>query len=114
MAEDGGPLLTIAELADRLGRSQTTVRNWRRAFRDLAGAHVGTDRQRRYPLALFEAIAVLYERGLPTAQVRAELERRPGEVAPPVVDHQEAILLELRAIRAAVERIAELMAERNE
>lgn len=109
---DRGPLLTIAELADRLGRSQTTVRNWQRAFRDLAGDAVGADRVRRYPLGLFERLAVLYDQGLPTRAIRAELERQQdGDPVP--ATHDDLILDELRSIRAAVERIADHLDRRR-
>lgn len=103
MADDAS-YLTIAELADRLGVSESTVRNWRRAGRAAIPARTGGDGVRRYSLFVFERIAMLRERGLPLGAVEAALGDEPSEQPAPRTD--PAILARLDTIIALLERIA--------
>jgi DNA-binding transcriptional MerR regulator len=98
--------MTVAELADRLGVSESTVRNWRRAFRDQIPERVGPDTYRRYSLATFERIAAMRARNLPPAAIRASLEREADDEQP-LASTDERLLILLERIAVALERIAD-------
>lgn len=100
--------LTITDLADRIGVSDTTIRNWRRAYGALIPEAVGTDGVRRYPPAPFERIAVLRQRNLPPAAIRAALASSDAPVEPPAPeDREERLLALLERIATDVRRIAD-------
>ena len=102
---DAGPWLTIAELADRLGRSESGVREWRRAGRDQVPHVLGRDGIRRYPLSVFERIAMLRREGVPLARVRDALAEADSEPAP-----SDRTVELLERIAVALERIADHLA----
>lgn len=121
MAAEETSYLTIAELADRLGRSASTVRNWRRAYRDLITERVGRDGYRRYPLARFREIAMLHDRRLPSSSVRAALaeqadaEEQPSEgFESRVLGYLDRLAAADERIAAAVERIADALTPKEE
>lgn len=104
--------LTVAALSKRIGRPYSTLRLWRDTY-DVPG-QLDEHGQQTYPLEIFEAIAAMRAQNLTPREITAELERRHGErPGDSPVTREEAILEELRAIRAAVERIAEQLAERE-
>ena len=108
---DPSPLLSVPELARRLGVSETTVHNWRKAFGDLIASVVGLDGIRRYPLDPFVRIAALREQRLPRAAIRAALEQ--GEPAPTTTagpTFEERLLTVLERIAVALERLTDHLA----
>lgn len=99
--------LTVAELADRLGVSASTIRNWRRAYGDLIPSTVGRDGLHRYSRAAYETVAVLRRRNLPLSAIRSSL--REQDAAPeeePRPSYEERQVAALERIAAAAERIA--------
>lgn len=108
MADDASSFLTITELADRLGVSESTIRNWRHAYRDLIPVKVGRDGFRRYSLARFRYVAMLRGRNLPPAEIRAALAEQEGETTQ-AETFESRVLAYLERIATAVERIADRM-----
>jgi DNA-binding transcriptional MerR regulator len=118
MAE-GDAWLTRMELAGRLGVSEGTIRNWRAAFGDLIPSRVGRDRIRRYPLRLFEVVAVMRDRNLPTEEIRRAL-AEDGDAVPTVEDSgariaaaMEDLTVVLRELITEVRRIADAFAPKD-
>jgi DNA-binding transcriptional MerR regulator len=71
-------LLTLSQIAQRLGLPESTTRYYRDAFLDHV-PQVGTGRRRRYPLEAVEVlrtIAAAYATGHTHAEVRAQLDPR--------------------------------------
>lgn len=99
-------MLTVPEIASRLGVSESTVRNWLRGCRHLIDSETGSDGYRRYDLRAFERIAGLREQRLPMPAIRAVLagERAEPEAAEPFEDR---LLSRLDRLVVAVERIAD-------
>lgn len=108
-----GPLLTLPEIASRIGISETTARNWARAYGDLVISRIGPDGYRRYALRRYERIAELRRQRLPSATIRAALGAEPEEVEP-VVGVAERQLAALERIAEAVERIADRLEQHEE
>ncbi len=120
----GDESLTIQEIARRLVRSESTIRYWRRTYRDLLGDQVDRAGHLVYSLRLFQEIEMLHRQRRSAPDVRAELLRRrsssaalaDGEITA-VTDTDTVILVELRAmradlaeLRAVVDRIADHLA----
>lgn len=103
-----GPLLTLPEIARRLGVSDTTARNWARAYGDLIGSEIGPDGYRRYALRRFEQVAALRERRLPAAAIRASLlgEAESPDTTPSIEERRVAAL---ERIAVAVEGILDFL-----
>jgi len=112
VADDTVPYLTIAELAGRLGVSDSTIRNWRRAYRDWIAERMGADGVRRYPLARFELVAMLRSRNLPPAEIRAALNEQRDDL--PTETAEDRMLALLEQIAADVRRIADHLAPRDD
>ena len=107
--------LTLVALARRLGRSESTVRSWRNRHADHVSSQQ-TAEGRTYSLERMQEIEALYGQGLNAREVSAELERRHGSAdectaEPATLD---AVLVELRAIRSAVERLVEHVERRED
>lgn len=102
--DDAEPMLTVPEIARRLGVSETTVHNWRRAYREQIPSAIGTDGYQRYSLSRFREIAALRERKLPAPAIRAALAAGEAEPTAPASDPTVAVL---ERIAAALERIAD-------
>lgn len=115
MTEDESSFLTITELAGRLGKSASAIREWRRAYRDLIPERVGRDGYHRYSLTRFEEIAALHGRRLPTTEVRARLARRheserESPTGTDATSFEAAVLDRLDRMLALLERIADRLA----
>jgi DNA-binding transcriptional MerR regulator len=111
--------LTTAELAGRLSVSESTIRNWRKAFGDLMPPARGHARLRRYALRPFEVVAVMRDRNLPTEEIRRVL-AEDGDAAPTVEDSgariaaaMEDLTVVLRELIAEVRRIADAFAPKD-
>lgn len=107
MTQAEGPMLTVPEIAARLGVSESTVRNWLRACRDLIGSETGVEGYRRWDLRPFERIAAMRERRLPMSAIRATLAGERAEPAEPSEPFEQAILTRLDRIADALDRIAD-------
>lgn len=105
--------LTADEIALRLDRPVSTIRSWRDRYRAFVPERHDAARRQIYPLELLAQIRALQAEGLTTREIRAELERRQGDPSP-TASRDDLILEELRAIRAAIERIAARLEERTE
>lgn len=108
--DSGSAWLPVAEIARRTGRADSTIRSWARRFHDLIPARTDPAGATLYPLAAFRLVETMASQRRPTEAIRAELTRRSGLPDDAPVDSdwwQAAMLEELRAIRAAVERIAD-------
>lgn len=73
--------LTLKDVARRIGRPESTVRNWRDTFEEYIPAQ-GTGRGRRYPMeavAVFEQIAEAYAKGLSREAVETQLNATYGK-----------------------------------
>jgi DNA-binding transcriptional MerR regulator len=118
--------LTTAELAGRLSVSESTIRNWRKAFGDLMPQPRGHERLRRYALRPFELIAVMRDRKLPTEEIRRVLAEDGN--GPPTVEDSGArmasameeltvgvkrLTVAFDRISDAVERIADALASKD-
>lgn len=99
------PLLSVPELARRLGRSETTIHNWRKAYGDLIPSEVGLDGIRRYALAAYQRIAALRERRLPRPVIRADLEQTEVVPSGAGTTFEERLLGLLERIAVALERL---------
>lgn len=107
VAEDAAAFLTVPEIARRLGVSETTVHNWRKAYGEMVPSTVGVDGYRRYALRRFEEIAALRERKLPAPAIRAALTGHPATPDEPSPNFEAQALAILDRIAIAVERIAD-------
>lgn len=104
MSETGW--LTVTEIARRLGRAPSTVTYWRNTFRAELTERADDDGHPSYQLAVFERLDVLMRQRTPRTEIRRELAGTDAESSTPA-GRDDLILEELRAIRAAVERIAD-------
>lgn len=104
--------LTVTEIARRLGRPPSTVRYWRSAYRDVLDERTDEDGHRVYRLATFEHIDRLLRARVAPGEIRRAL-TEDGDAASPE-DLGALLLRELRAIREAVERIADHLDHRRE
>lgn len=102
MVDDTAATLSTAALAARLGVSESTIRNWRRAAR-IVDPPPDQDGIRRYPLDLFERIAILRERGVSLAALAEALE------ADGIPLRSDRVLDLLEQIAADIRRIADTL-----
>lgn len=106
---------TVAALAQRLGRAQSTIRSWRDQYRAYIPERLDDSGHQIYPFAIMAEIAVMAARRLTPREIAAELARRRGDDAQePPREWQDEVLAELRAIRAALERMAPRESEPQE
>lgn len=99
--------LTVAALSKRLGRAPSTIRSWRDRYPAWVPERLDDAGHQTYPLERMEEIAVLAAKRLTPREIEAELAQRHGGDAEPAAGLDDLVLAELRAIRAAVERIAD-------
>lgn len=96
--------LAVAELAQRLGRAENTIRLWVRHH----AAHVERRADERgaatYPLETLAEIRARYDAGMSAREVERELSRGDGEQPDDLLTVLREIRDDLRAIRRAVER----------
>lgn len=108
--DDSASFLSIAALAARIGVSESTIRNWRRAGRNAIVVKIGSDGVRRYPLGTFERIAVMRERGVALGNIEAALSTEDDT---PLVEGSRVIEL-LEQIAQDVRRIADHLDPRED
>lgn len=105
--------LTVADIAARLGRAESTIRLWRDRYRRFVPEQRDDEGRQTYPIERIEEIAALQAQRLTPREVAAELSRRqgsgpvdaPGASAGPATLDQ--ILAELRQIREDVRWLVE-------
>lgn len=112
MAEPEAGWLTVTEIARRLGRPLSTVVYWRNTFRDQLDERQDDHGHARYALAIFERIDVMLRQRTSRAEIRRALTGHQREG--PTESRDDLILAELRAIREAVERIANHLAPEDD
>jgi DNA-binding transcriptional MerR regulator len=107
---DDATYLSTAALAARLGVSESTIRNWRKAGRIVD--RLDPDGVRRYPLEVFERVALLRERGVSLAGL-AEALAQDGDGIPlrsdRVLELLEQIAADVRSVAADLRRIADVL-----
>jgi transposase-like protein len=105
--QDDGQWFILADMARRLGRSDSTVRNWRKVYRDVIPARRNSRGQVTYPLAVFERIRAMAEERLTPREIAADLTREQPGPAPPraTLEDVRELLTEIRdLLRQLVER----------
>ena len=112
MASDDPTWLTVPELARRLGRSESTVRHWRRAYHDALDEDVGGHGYHVYSLRQFLVIERMSAERRDPRDIRAALAGAEQPTA--TSDFERVVIDRLERIERAIERLAERLASRGE
>jgi hypothetical protein len=100
--------LTVATLAHRLERAESTIRSWRDRYRRFVPEQLDAAGLQVYPLERLEEIKVLAAQRLTPREITAELERRHGDQSEePTETFEAAVLTRLDRLIELVERIAD-------
>jgi transposase-like protein len=110
--------LTVAALARRLGRAESTIRSWRDRYALFVPEQTDQDGRSVYPFERIAEIQALHAQSLTPREVSAEMARRHRGAAETSVssaapDRLDQVLAELRALhddvrdlRLIVDRLA--------
>lgn len=103
--------LTVAELADRLGRARSTIRLWRHQYRAWVPERRNAAGHQQFPLERLQEIAVLASKSLTPREISATLERRHGEAGADDGGEtfEAAVLSRLDTIVAINRRVADVL-----
>ena len=98
--------LTVADLARRLDRPDSTVRRWASLYGDLIDTRRSEQGSRTYSLQAMERIRDLADERLQAREIRRELAEAPAPTRADTVVWQAAVLAALNRIAELLERIA--------
>lgn len=117
-----GRLLTLSEVARRLGLPETTVRYYRDRFAPYLPS-VGTGRSRRYPLQAVERLRWIVEQlraGASVQEIEAQLRSTPdGQVAfsstedARLTESVDRLSQRIRELTESLQRLSQIMSQLN-
>lgn len=103
--------LTVAALAQRLGRAESTIRLWRDRYRPFVPERLDQSGHKLYPLERIEEIATMAAGRLTPREIASEMERLHGptgdDATPREPDRLDRMMEDLRHLREQVDWLVE-------